>query len=134
MHFTSPIAFEIPDDIWILTGASQWRPSRSSYVASAYQDAESNQPHNDLSISLIPIHLIEPPRTKSTARALVNFRLERILKGFVTSSVLPAVLGQQKGNNPIAHVEIIDGAHRYYASIAVGFTHLPVALRKFYLP
>ncbi|RTL22984.1 MAG: hypothetical protein EKK52_04930 [Burkholderiales bacterium] len=132
MRFALPIPFDIPDDIWHAAGIAAWQPSARAYSATAYRDAISGRPHEDLPIELVPIGRIEPPRNNGVARFLANDRLLRVLQGFVEGVPLPAVLGQRPGDDPTTDIQLVDGAHRFYASAAAGFTCLPVAIRPFW--
>jgi hypothetical protein len=132
MRFALPIPFDIPDHIWHGTGMAGWQPYACSYSAVAYRDALTDRPHEDLRVELVPIDRVEPPQNNGVARFLVDDRLLRVLQGFATGVPLPAVLGQRHDNDPMADVQVLDGAHRFYASVAVGFTHLPVAVRPFW--
>jgi hypothetical protein len=132
MHFALPIPFDIPDAIWHAAGIAAWQPSAPAYFATAYRDALSDKPHEDLPIELVPIGRIAPPQNNGVARFLVDDRLLLVLQGFAAGVRLPAVLGQRPGDDPAADVQLVDGAHRFYASAAAGFTHLPVAIRPFW--
>ena len=130
MHFALPIPFDIPDDIWHAAGIAAWQPSAPAYFATAYRDALSNRPHEDLPIELVPIGHSAPPQNNGVARFLVDDRPLVVLQAFATGVPLPAVLGQRPGDDPAADVQLVDGAHRFYAPAAAGFTHLPVAIRS----
>jgi hypothetical protein len=132
MRFALPIPFDIPDDIWHATGMAGWKPYASSYNAVAYRDAQTEQPYEDLRIEIVPLDRVEPPQNNGVARFLVNDRLRRVLQGFAAGTPLPAVLGQRLNDDSMADIQLVDGAHRFFASVAVGFTHLPVAVRPFW--
>ncbi len=132
MRFALPIPFDIPDDIWHAAGIAAWQPSAAAYFATAYRDALSDRPHENLPIELVPIDRIAPPQNNGVARFLVDDRVLVILQGFVARVPLPAVLGQRPGDDPADDVQLVDGAHRFFTSAAAGFTHLPVAIRPFW--
>ena len=132
MHFSHPAPFEIPDAVWAAAGAQGARPAAQCYVASAYRDALSGNPHYDLPVECVPLDLIVPPVRTGGAPWFVDERLLRSLHGMVAGEAVPAVLGQRPNDDPAALVEIVDGMHRFYASAALGFTHLPVAIRPYW--
>jgi hypothetical protein len=101
----------------IAEGAS----SAPAYFATAYRDAHSDRPHEDRPIELVSIGRIAPPQNNGVARFLVDDRLLLVLQGFAAGVPLPAVLGQRPGDDPAADVQLVDGAHRFYASAAAGF-------------
>ena len=134
MRFTSPIPFEIPDDVWVASDAPLWTPSARSYRATAYRDAVTGQEHSDIEVVFMPIDRIVPPTSAGTARFLVPDRLLPVLRAIVEGGPLPAVLGQQRDDDSEADVELVDGAHRFYAAAALGLTHLPVSIRPYWEP
>ncbi len=134
VHFTHPIPFDIPDSVWLAAGANGWQPAQQCYVASAYRDALSGKPHGDLAADSVPLELIVPPVRNGGATWFVEERLLRALHGMVAGKPIPAVLGQRPNDDPATRVEIVDGMHRFYASTALGFTHLPIAIRPYWKP
>jgi hypothetical protein len=118
-----PCEFEIPDD-WIAeAGFKGFRAKRPAYLSTS--NAE-----------LIPLDLVEPLfRSIEHPLDFHGFNRERfvsVLKGFVADDVIPAV--------PAIHLPVrefcagtfryraCNGVHRYYASIAAGFSMLPADL------
>jgi hypothetical protein len=132
VHFSHPALFDIPDSVWTAAGTRGWRPATQSYVASAYRDALSGNPHEDLPVKCVPLDLIVPPVRTGGAPWFVDERMLRALHGMVAGDPVPAVLGQRENDDPAALVQIVDGMHRFYASAALGFTHLPVAIRPWF--
>ena len=130
MHFTHPAPFEIPDEVWTAAGAPGWRPAARCYVASAYRDAVTDNPHDSLALGCVPLVLIVPPLRAGGAPGFVDKRMLRALGGMVAGEPIPAVLGQRLSDDPGALVQVVDGMHRFYASAALGFTHVPVAIRR----
>lgn len=134
MRFSSPIPFEIPDDVWSAAGAHRWIVDSASYRGSPYRDAISGREHPDIAIDLVPIGRIVAPQSAGASRFLVPDRLLSVLRAIVDGGTLPAVLGQRRNDDPAAEVELVDGAHRFFASAALGLTHLPVAIRPYWEP
>ena len=120
-----PAEFEIPDDWWHEAGMRGFVRRRSFYRSST-----------DLRVELDEI---EPPfRLASTPKDWKGFereRLTRILKGFVAEDEIPPVsvlilpLLADISTAPFRY-RVLDGVHRFYASIAAGFEQLPIVARK----
>ena len=73
---------------------------------------------------LEPLGLVTPPLLSPTTRSLNDDRLSSVLTAIVDNAPLPAVAVIQKTGNP-RRLVLLDGAHRYFASVAAGFTRLP---------
>lgn len=132
VHFPHPIPFDISDAVWTAAGAQGWLPAARCYVASAYRDALSGKPHDDLAVECVPLELIVPPLRTGGTPWFVDERLLRALRGMLAGEPVPAVLGQRPNDDPASFVQIVDGMHRFYASAGLGFTHLPVAIRPYW--
>ncbi|MDY6946995.1 MAG: hypothetical protein SXG53_14865 [Pseudomonadota bacterium] len=67
--------------------------------------------------------LIKPPLLSPETRSLDTERLRSVLTGIVNDSPLPpVVLCRTDG---AAHSVLLDGSHRYFSSVAVGFMRVP---------
>jgi hypothetical protein len=117
-----PAEFEIPDDWWIEAGMSQFVPQqRQAYRSRAETFA---------------LDEIEPAfRTDPLdCNGFVRSRMVAILRGFVDDSELPPICllvippRYEWPNNPFKY-RVIDGVHRFYASIAAGFNCVPASTR-----
>lgn len=118
-HF--PCEFEIPDD-WIAdAGARGFVPGTAAYLTSgAAHDA--------------PLTQVEPPprlpHVQLSWRGLDLERFVRVLRWIVEGVPVEAVPVVEMpfvdlGSSPY-RFRVRDGVHRFYASIAAGFTHLPL--------
>lgn len=120
-HF--PCEFEIPDAWLSEAGMISFKPMASSYLP----DAEA---------ALIPLTAIEPvPRFTTHSKDWRGFdreRLIRLLKGFVAGDAIEPVPLFEMPQFEFAHspyrYRVLDGLHRFYGSIAAGFSHLPAAI------
>jgi len=122
-----PAEFEIPDDWWNDAGITGFMPSVPAYRSTAAVT------------HTIPLLDIEPPfrfpEYPKDFRGFERDRLIRILKGFVADDeiepvrilILPALADISR---PPFKYRVLDGVHRFYASVAAGFEHLPVAARE----
>ena len=119
-----PCEFEIPDD-WITeSGLTSFNPSASAYRSSA--DAE-----------LVPLSEIAPlPRVQTCWKDWRGFdrkQLVDVLKGIVAGDeIKPVPMIQLPDSDHLVRLSyrycVRDGFHRYYASIAAGFTCLPASI------
>ena len=122
MLFSTPSGertFVIPDDWWIFADLDQLLASgRRSY---AYR--------SDLhGISLVPIVEILPPTRAKALPLLSKRRLVPILIAFANPEVvLPPVRTDLMSTGPY-RLAVVDGVHRYYASVAAGFPLIPVMI------
>lgn len=67
--------------------------------------------------------LVRPPLLNPSTRGLSPARLNRILRAIRAESPLPPVCVIREAGYPIA--TLLDGAHRYFASIAAGLSFVP---------
>ena len=127
MRFSFPLLpaeFDIPDDWWMEAGMTGFKPSGSAYRSSAIA-------------KFIPLREIEPPfrhpEYPLDCRGFDRARLISVLSGFVANMeietvplfALPALESWEPA--PFRY-RVKDGFHRFYASIAAGFTCLPVTI------
>jgi hypothetical protein len=120
-HF--PCEFEIPDDWLSEAGMIDFNPRATAYRL----DAEA---------ALIPLTAIEPvPRFTSHSKDWRGFdrkRLVRLLRGFVAGDAIEWVPLFEMPQFEFAHspyrYRVLDGPHRFYGSIAAGFSHLPAVI------
>jgi hypothetical protein len=111
--------FEIPDDWWSAAGMSSFAPGRSAYRA---------QPHPTLSTVMLRINEISAsPR----ARGVPDFGKERmisVLEGIRLDQALPPIeVEVEQICEGFIH-RLYNGRHRFCASIAVDFSHVPAQI------
>jgi hypothetical protein len=118
-HF--PCQFEIPDAWLTEAGANGFTPSRAAF--------RSGPSAVDVLLTAVepPPRLIGYPLSW---RGLDQARFVRVLRGMVADAEIEAVPVM-----PMPFVDLVrspyefrirDGVHRFYASVAMGFSHLPV--------
>jgi hypothetical protein len=106
---------QIPAE-WLATAEMQnFKPSRSSY--------RCDQPK-----TLIPLASIEPPKRDAgvifDANGFKRDRVMKILAGIKDdANILPVKIVE--GGPPF---RLYDGFHRFYASLAAGFSHIPAVV------
>ena len=135
-----PLCFEIPDKWWIVSGAAGFTPSSPSYRGTGYS-IESE--------SLVPLAEVAPLlRKPGLSRDHHGFRREGgfdgtglggmldVLQAIVTGTHLPLVAVRPvRGISAEGFTYVIrDGFHRFYASHALGFTHLPCSVEDDWRP
>lgn len=125
MQFTTPNndrTFEIPDDWWLFAEMDKFSPLKCGYYL--YSSDRDNL------VEVVPIVKIEPPSRKSGVPAFVKRELLPILFGFTNPDcTLPPVEVTELPQTGRYRFKVYNGFHRYYASVAVGYTYLPVILR-----
>src|ERR1700676_1885398 len=103
-------SFRIRKDLWNRAGLRNHRVCRDAYVS-------------DPNATLEPIGLIRPPILGQSTRGLDETRLFEVLKGIRNGAQIPPVPIFREPGNAIA--TLLDGAHRYFGSVAAGLTRLP---------
>ncbi|MEN7430897.1 hypothetical protein VA599_09060 [Chromobacterium sp. TRC.1.1.SA] len=124
MHFHHPvenIEFDIPDRWWIEAGADRFKRSASSFPSSS-TPAWPTQ--------LVSIADVTAPRRNKGIVGLGEERTISLLRAMVTGLELPPLEVHQP---PDATKFVVrDGFHRYFLSIALGFSKLPVSVRPYF--
>ncbi len=125
-----PVEFEIPDAWWTEAGMSGFTRSGPAYRSTA--DATHT----------IPLRDIEPPfQVPEVPKGFRGFDRQRmidVLAGIaadkavppVSLLILPALADISKAPFPY---RVLDGVHRFYASVEAGFEQLPASTRECFL-
>lgn len=123
MRFDLPVdvdTFEIPDDWWHFAEMEHFRPSPGGYYPYKIR------PENDFDV--VPITDIEPPRRDPGVPMLKKFKMMPVLFAFQSPEcALPAVEVYLATSGPYRFT-VHNGFHRFYASVAAGYKHLPVLI------
>lgn len=118
MDFFAPNGrrFDIPDEWWIEAGMQDWnRNGRNHYLPTKGTDYE-----------LIDIRKIELPYRSEGTPLLGRERLVSVLRGFrLIGQRLPPVWVSGPWPDCSVPYKLRDGFHRFYASVAVGFSMVP---------
>ena len=107
-------SFSIPEAVWERRRLHQLRVNRFAYTCSTADF--SNE----------PIGLIRPPVLSAATRQLNDDRLKSVLNAIKSDQPLPPVVVVREQGDRL--MTLLDGAHRYFASVATGLTRRP-ALR-----
>jgi hypothetical protein len=122
--FTVPgsiVEFEIPDDWWKFCDMENFRPTTTFYLYS----------QRDVGVQTVPIAEVRPPERHAGVVGFHKNRLAPILLALTSDrSALPAVPVRALAGDDRYRYEVLDGYHRYYATIAAGYTRLPVLIRS----
>ena len=126
MQFVVPasdIQFDLPDDWWQISGMTGFRPLSNAYRFSS----DPRWP-----TQVVPITQIQPPVRDAGVVGLSGARTIDILKGFVADTPLPPAPVHTPPGAALDRYWVRDGYHRYYCSIAAGFSCLPVAVMPYF--
>jgi len=121
------LVVEIDDGWFEEAGARGFRATTPAY--GALPDPELLE----FPVLAVPLAQIVPPRRDPGYQWFHHDRMVRILKGIVSGNTLPTVPVHVP---PTASAEtpyaLRNGLHRYYASRALGFTHLPLSVLPYF--
>jgi len=115
--------FEIPGE-WLTAAGipDSWTPGRRCF---SVQTAVKHD--------ILPIDEIVPPERKAALQGFASNGLNRermisVLQALHQDMALPPVQVREitADGGEARQFEVYDGFHRFYASVAVGFSHLPV--------
>lgn len=115
--------FEIPDAWLTAAGVFGWIALAECYVATA----DSCHP-----TAVIPLDSIAPPVRDDGIRWFDKDRMVRILQGLRCGTRLPPIEIHELPDELIFRYSIRNGFHRFYASAALGFTHIPVTVYPYF--
>src|SRR5215471_14176098 len=119
--------FDLEDEWWKAAGMKHWKPAGQAYRP------------NVADVLLVRIADIAPvPRNLShgvfnndaETGLYARDRVISILTGFRQQRALPPVEVQKAADGAMYPYRLTHGAHRFYLSIAAGFTHIPAVLAR----
>jgi hypothetical protein len=123
MKFKTPggVGFEIPDDWWHFAEMERFRPSEGGYY-----------PYCEPRTGLVEVVLLSDvqPLERNVGTALFKkYKLVPVLFAFTSPecALPPVELNPLKISGPYRY-KVHNGCHRYYASIAAGYTKLPATV------
>ena len=119
-----PAEFEILTEWWTEAGMTGFVPSGTAY-------------HSTSSATLVPLRQVEPPfrfpEHPLDSNGFSRDRLISILRGFVDGAQIEAVLvvalPTMEFTPATFGYRVCNGLHRFYASVAAGYSRLPVVFR-----
>lgn len=119
-----PCEFELPDEWWAEAGMDGFRPSAPAYTPNGPAE-------------LVALREIEPPSRfpehPKDWRGFDRVRLISVLKGIAAGAEIEPVPLRQLPEEAFPdfapyRFRVRNGVHRFYASIAAGFEHLPAVI------
>ena len=127
MRFSFPLfpaQFEIPDEWWAEAGMQDFKVSGPAF-------------HSTAGTEMVPLRQVEPPFRFSEYpkdwRGFERGRLISIFQGIAAGADMPPVPVVELPPSDISphpfRLRVCNGLHRFYASVAAGFTHLPVVIQ-----
>jgi hypothetical protein len=118
-----PCEFELPDDWWREAGMVGFDPAGRP----AYRSTDGGE--------LVPLREIEPPYRKVTSPqhwcGFSRVRMVKILQGIASGTEIDDLvqLTLLTVDNAVCYrFQVIDGCHRYFASVAAGFEFIPARI------
>lgn len=118
MYYHYPIEFEVPEAWLAMAGVHSFNPKSSAFLASPNPEC-----------LLVAIADVKPPIRNKGIDGLQESRAVSILKAMVNTQHLPAIEVQENKLSDSYRFSVYNGYHRYFLSIALGFTMLPVLIR-----
>ena len=109
---------------WAEAGMENFAPSARAYVADPSEVGDSKIceiPIDDFSV--VSVERRSVGIFKDNEKRTAGERVVRILKGFVSGDKIPPV--KFKYDEEPGRCKLVDGAHRFYCSVAAGFSHVP---------
>lgn len=124
--FHGPVEYDI-DDVWLNdAGMVGFQPTTPSYRPAVSSGL-------DRSVQLVAVSDVEPLRRQlshgvfndSVEFGTARERVVKILQGFRSSAEIPPVEMDRLEEPCEHHYRLRNGAHRFYCSLAAGFSHVP---------
>ena len=116
------IPFEIQDDWWVFAEMDGFTRNGGAFYPYAPGSEE---------VQIVPLVDIEPPTRALGVPPFKKYKLVPLLLAFSSPEcALPPVEVCSVAPSGPYRFKVFNGYHRYYASIAVGYTALPVVVRE----
>ncbi len=124
MIFQTPLGdveFELEDEWWSFCEMESFNPE------SPYYPYDSSNPI----VEIVGIESVKPPTRHPDVSPFKIYKMVPVLMAFTSPEcALPAVPVKRIHPSGDYSLELTNGFHRYYASVAVGYTHLPVTIQN----
>jgi hypothetical protein len=112
---------EIPRDWWAFCEMDDFKPLSPYYPYAIPRDQ---------TVEVVPLADVEPPKRSAGTPAFRKYKLVPIHLAFRSPECrLPPVPVEAASSGPY-RFKLVNGFHRFYASVAVGYSHLPVCERQ----
>lgn len=117
--------FEIDGQWWSEAGMNGFCPRNKAFPQRGQWHWDGN-----IVFKIIPLLSIESPKRAEGILLFKKDRMIRILEGIRNSAPIPPIEIQTKETGDYPYT-VHNGVHRFYASIAVGFTHVPAFIGNY---
>jgi hypothetical protein len=115
-------SFEVPDDWWRFAEMERFGVSPGAFFPYANRADED--------IVIVSIDEVEPPLRNPGVALLKKYKLLPVLFAFNSPEcALPPIEVHAQATPGPYKFTVHNGFHRYYGSVAAGYTHLPVIVR-----
>jgi hypothetical protein len=125
MRFSTPrndVEFEIPDEWWTFAEMNAFSTDGGGYYPYPFQCAKS--------VEIVELVDVEPPSRNDGVPPFKKCKLVPVLLAFTSPEcALPPVEVEALSSDGRPRYRVVNGYHRYYASVAAGYTKLPVTVR-----
>ena len=127
MRFETPRGdhvFEIDDDWWQFAEMDQFSPIQGDGYFPYNTDSGAN-------VDVLRISDIQPPERATGLATFKKYKLVPVLLAFRSPecSLPPVCVARNGVGSPYAY-SLANGLHRYYASVAVGYTSIPALVHE----
>jgi hypothetical protein len=112
--------FEVDDDWWAAANMAAFVPKSNSY-RSADSSAFTIPIEEVAPLLRVPLFRDDPHEERKTA----GERVLRLFLGFRADAAIPPVTIIDGPTGSGYRYKLTEGAHRFYCSLAAGFTHVP---------
>jgi hypothetical protein len=86
-------------------------------------------------VQIVSLSDIEPPRRDAGTAPFKKYKMCSLLFGFQSPEcALPPVVVQPMPKSEAFRYSLLNGFHRFYASMHVGYTHIPIEVREPWAP
>lgn len=123
MKFQTPapgIQFEIPDDWWLFAEMDRFVPGGGGFY-----------PPNSATCEVISLNDIEPPHRNPGVALFKKYKMVPVLFAFASPEcALPPITLHPLVRPDRYRFKVHNGFHRFYASIAVGYTSIPAMVSQ----
>lgn len=122
------LAIELNDSWWAEAEMDGFKPASTAYRV------EMNGTHSH-GIFEVKINEVRPVQRalgvaifNDSDEATARDRVVSILRGFRAAAIIPPVEVVSEPDGSPYRYKLVHGAHRFYCSIAVGFSHVPAVM------
>ena len=113
------VSFCVPDSWWLKAKMAEFEPRALHY--------RTDDP-KALSVSVGEVEPVSPERRERGVFIEGEEKVLKIFCGFVENSAILPVKIKTQSQGSVYPYALYDGAHRFYCSVAAGFSHVPAVV------